>query len=57
MYKEKTIEADNPKLNNGYFCAKKKNKQGVPVVAQWLTNPTRGSSRRGAVVNESDQET
>ena len=24
MYKEKTIEADNPKLNNGYFCAKKK---------------------------------
>ena len=27
---------------------------GVPFMAQWLTDPTRWSSRRGSVVNESD---
>ena len=32
-----------------YFNLKKKKKVGVPVVAQWLTNPTRNHEVAGSV--------
>ena len=32
-----------------YYSAIKKNKIGVPVVAQWLTNPTRNHEVAGSI--------
>ena len=33
----------------GYYSVIKMNKRGVPVVAQWLTNPTRNHEVAGSV--------
>ena len=36
-------------ISGNYGCRTEKRKKGVPVVAQWLTNPTRNHEVAGSV--------